>query len=775
MADSDSRDFKNRVASFVSGRPWMSMGIGLLLIVIAILGVPRIQVDFTHRGFFWPDEPELLKFDAFERKFGNDDVAVIAVHARNGVFTMEAATLIQKLTSRMWKIPEVIRVDSLANYLWVHADGDDIKVEQLLPETLTPQVLAERAKVALADEVIPGYLVSRDAKTALVFARIKPGLDKPSDSPLVYHSMEKLAQEFQSADFQLYVSGSPAVIASFAEVASQDIVKVFGLAILVAIASLAYLLRTVGGVVLPLVNMILCIMAVLGFAGWAGLTLNNIATIVPSIMLAACIADAVHIIIAFNGERRDGHDRRESVRRALSKQMLPTFLTSLTTALGFLSFVSVYVRPISELGYMMTFGALFAWLETYLLVGGALAVLPSRIKPAPVASDLDAARARAARYVEGLVRHRGLVLAASVMVVGVSVWLATKIEVNSDPFKYFAPNVPVRAANEFIEKAVGGARGIEVVVSAGAEDGIKEPAFLKKVDELQRWIEKQPGITRVISVIDALKATHRSLNGDQQEFYRIPDDRETIGQELFLYTLNLPQGMDLNDRVTLRNDALRLSVLWTIPTSREVLIMADEIKRQARAIGLDADVTGKYYVFDSMNRQVAISFLRSFATAWVTIAVIILLTLRSLKLTLISLIPNVLPIVFGGAVLELLQQPLDLGTVMVASVCLGVAVDDTIHVLVAFRRYRSEGMPPVQAMTEVFAHHTRALIVNTLILALTFGAFVTADFTPNLYFGLLTGIILTFALVCDLTLTPLLLVWTRSARSGSPEPALKET
>ncbi len=762
--------FRDRVAALISGHPIASIILGIVLALVAAAGASRIQVDFTHRGFFWPTDPDLVQFDAFERQFGNDDVAVVAVHSNTGIFNVESASLIQKLTARIWKIPEVIRVDSLANYSWVHSEGDDIKVEPLLPETLTPEILAQRSKVALADEVVPGYLVSRDAKTALIFARIKPGLDRPSDSPLIYHSLEKLGQEFQSPNHQIYVSGSPAVIASFAEVASQDIVRIFGVALLVAIVSLAFLMRTVSGVVLPLLIMLLCIPAVFGFAGWAGITLNNIATAVPSIMLATSISDSAHVIGAFIHERQLGHDKKEAARRALATNFLATFLTSFTTALGFLSFATVNVRPIEGLGYMIAFGAMFAWLETYLVVGGALALLPSKIRPAPTEANEQVARARASKYIGTLVAHRSAVVWFWVLVTLGSAWIAAYNDVNSDPFKYFAPNVPVRHANEFIEKAVGGARGLELVVNAGAEDGVKDPAFLRKVDELQKWIETQPGVTRVVSVLDALKATHRSLHGDKPEFYRIPDDRESIGQELFLYTLNLPQGMDLNDRVTLRNDALRLSILWTIPTSREVLATADRIKQHAAEMGLKTAVTGKYYVFDSMNRYVAISFLWSFATASFTIGIVILLTLRSIKLTLISLIPNILPVVFGGAVLKVIGQPLDLGTVMVASVCLGVAVDDTVHILTAFRRNVHEGMQPTEAMVDVMAHHTRTLVVTTVILSLTFGAFLIADFTPNLYFGVLTGVILAFALVCDLTLTPVLLVWKRRDREPAPAP-----
>lgn len=760
-----------RVVTLVVEHPWLALLLGLALLSAALAGLTRVQADFSHRGFFWDDDPAMQRFDAFERRFGNDDVAVLALHSPSGIFDLDSAQLLVELTERMWKVPEVIRVDSLSNYQWVHADGDDIAVEALFPAQLDAQVIAQRRAVALAHEVIPDYLVSRDGTTALIFAQIKPGLDRPSDSPLVYHTLLDLAREYTRGDHQLYVSGSPAVIASFAEVAGADTARIFLLALLVAAVALAVLLRSVAGVVLPLLLMIVCVPAVFGFAGWAGLTLNNLSSAVPSIILAVCIADAVHLLATFGEARRAGADKLEALRYSLAKNFLPTFLTSLTTALGFVSFASVAVRPIAALGTMMTFGVMLAWVLSYLLLGPALALLPAR-RPRVDVHAPQRDLARATRYIDALLARRHWVIALVLLATVGAVLLAMRTEVNSDPFKYFAPSVPLRQANEFIEAKVGGARGIEVVVEAGQEDGVKAPAFLAKVEALQQWIASQPRVTRVVSIIDVLKAMQRSLHGDDPAQYRLADDQQTIAQELFLYQMNLPQGMDLNDRVTLRYDALRMSVLWTVPNSAEVIARAHAIESKAAELGLTASVTGKYYLFDSMNGYVVPALLQSFFTAAFTVALVILLSLRSLRLTLVSMIPNVLPVLFGGAFLYLLGQPLDIGTVIVASVCLGVAVDDTIHVLSHYRDHLSQGLSPRESMIRTLAGSARPLLMTTVILSGTFFAFLTADFTPNLYFGLLTGTILALALLLDLTLTPLLLIGSpRRARLPIVQPA----
>jgi predicted RND superfamily exporter protein len=280
-----------------------------------------------------------------------------------------------------------------------------------------------------------------------------------------------------------------------------------------------------------------------------------------------------------------------------------------------------------------------------------------------------------------------------------------------------------------------------------------------------------------MSIVDVLKATHRSLNGDAPDSYVLASDRETISQELFLYTMSLPQGMDLNDRVSLKNDALRMTVLWTIPTSSEVMAQVAVIEQKAKEIGLDAHVTGKNLLWQSINRRVVDSFIDSFFSAAVSISLIIIVALRSFKLGILAMIPNLVPLVFTGAFLYLMGQPLDVGTVVVASVVLGIAVDDTIHILAHFKRARFAGLSPQEALIDVFAHTSPALISTTAILAAGFGVFAFATFMPNVYFGVLTAMTLVVAALIDFMLTPVLLAWSSRATQVvpvRPEPSAAE-
>jgi predicted RND superfamily exporter protein len=759
--------FTRTVVGFIARRPIVSVLLALALVVGAAGGLGRVRADFTHKGYFWDDDPHLLRAEAFERRFGNEHAVVVAVHSPSGVFDLDSATLLQELTQRMWKVPDVIRVDSLTNYNWVHAQGDDIVVEPLLPKALTPAVLAERKRVALGHEVVPGYLVSRDGNTALLFARVKPGHEATANAKGITRAVEAIVKDLGRTDHVMRVAGDPPLNNAFEEVATHDTSRLLPLAILTAAVFLGLILRSVAGVVLPLVVVFLSIIASFGFAGWAGITLTNISTVIPSIMIAVAIAESVHVLVVYYEGRRAGRDRREAARYALEKNLLPTFLTSSTTAIGFITFVSANLKPISGLGFMAGFGTMFSWVLTYLLLGGLLFLLPLRVRPRAEARPLS--ERVATRYTAFLGRNRRVVMGAAAVVAVGSLALAGTNEVNSDPLKYFGHNVPVRVANEMIERTVGGARPVELVIDAGREDGIKDPAFLGKAEALQRWIEAQPGVTRAISVVDVLKQTHRALHGDDAAAYRIPGDRESVGQELFLYTMNLPQGMDLNDRVSLANDALRMSVLTNIGTSTEMVETMERIEAQGRALGLDVHATGKYSLWQRINGYVVGSFVSSFGGSVLLIGIMMVVFLRSVKLGIIAMIPNVLPIAIGFGFLRLIGQPLDVGTVLVASVCLGIAVDDTIHVLANFQRLRRQGRSEHQAVSEVFAHTAPALLSTTAILVISFATFGLADFMPNVYFGVLTALVLATALLVDMTLTPVLLM-KASAVPARAEP-----
>jgi hypothetical protein len=342
--------------------------------------------------------------------------------------------------------------------------------------------------------------------------------------------------------------------------------------------------------------------------------------------------------------------------------------------------------------------------------------------------------------------------------------------INSDPFKYFADDVHTRVANEFAEEKLGGMSAIEIAVDSGKPDGIKDPAFLGKVEAFEEWLKDLDYVTKTVSIVDIIKQTNRALNGGDQAFYTLPDNQELIAQELFLYTMSLPQGMDITNRMTLDNDMLRLTVMTTLHDSHQSLIEMRKMEEKAAGLGLDAEVTGKMPLYHNMNPYVVNAFLTSISMALVLVAILMVFTLGSFRIGMLSMIPNTVPLIFGGAFMTLLNKPLDIGTVLVTSTCLGIAVDDTIHFLSNYNRWRRVGSSPVHAVAHVITHTGPALLVTTLVLVMAFSTFAFAAFVPNINFGIITAIVLTSALFTDATLLPAILLLKKQP---AEEPVLQ--
>ncbi|MCB0414073.1 MAG: MMPL family transporter, partial [Bdellovibrionales bacterium] len=297
-----------------------------------------------------------------------------------------------------------------------------------------------------------------------------------------------------------------------------------------------------------------------------------------------------------------------------------------------------------------------------------------------------------------------------------------------------------------------------MIIETHKPEGAKDPEFLKKVNHFIQWIEAKPYVTKTSSIVEIIKDINKTLHEENPAFYDIPDTTDLIGQQLFLYTMNLPQGMDINNRITINNDAIRLTAMWTIHDSDTSLKYIKEWEHQAKILGLDMKATGKYVLYQSINDKVVSSFLTSITIALLFISFLLIAGLKSITLGLVSLIPNTTPLFIGAGIAKLMGQPLDIGTVIVGSVCLGIAVDDTIHFLAQFGEFTKKGDDSVRATSKVFTYTLPALITTTIVLVASFATFILADFIPNRNFGMFVAIILAIALLADIVFLPALMM-----------------
>ncbi len=771
MSEGRREGLSSRLSSIVIKRPVAVLIAGLVFFAGLFMGGDQLKQEVSYRIWFRADDPNLAKYDSMLERFANDNALVVIVHSPSGVFDKDTASLIVELTDQMWQIPEVIRVESLSNFRWVRARADDVLVDPLIPDDveLTAPLLEERKSAALKHELLPGYLLSKDGKTALVYAWLTPFVAGEQEHVAVSATRELLKKYQERGDHVFHLTGEPVQQVAFEDISGADFEALMPLTMGFMLLVLVAVFRRVSGVILPLVLVTVAMFGALGAAGWMGLGLNAVTFLMPMIVIAVTTSATVHPLVAYFRARNGGLDKRESVRAAQDHTFLPTLFAATMIAIGFFSLVTSEIMPIRNLGIMTGIGVILSWFFQQLILMPLLVLLPlrGRKKPRkgakeaekPVADEeLEPPKVWAQKLYGWIERRKVLIAGVGTVLTALSLFLATRLELKFDPLTFFPEKYGVREAHDFVEKEVGWVSTLDVIIDAGEAEGIKDPAFLKKVDEFQTWLKARPYVSQAISVVDIIKATNRALMSDAPDAYKLPDSREAISEELLLYSMNLPQGLDLNDRVTLDNDALRISVWWSIRDSASAIEESRAIQEKAKAMGLAANITGRGYMFHELDPYAVSTLIWSILSALPVVTLALMLVFRSFKMGLLALIPNLIPLTFGASFLFAMGLSLDFANSIAFTVALGIAIDDTVHFLSSYFLKRREGMGVRDAIVGTMSYTVPSMIITAVILVATFGMFSFASFTPNRSFGLLTSFVLAIALVTEIFLTPALLM-----------------
>jgi predicted RND superfamily exporter protein len=361
--------------------------------------------------------------------------------------------------------------------------------------------------------------------------------------------------------------------------------------------------------------------------------------------------------------------------------------------------------------------------------------------------------------VDWIQKYRWGVIALWALLFAASVYVNSENTIDSDPLNYYADEVPIKKANDFLKNHFGGSRGIEFVLDTGRVDGVKDVDFLDKVVAFESWIQTVPGVAKVTSVADIVGELNQAMEGKGlPKDARMPASTDSVAQQLFLYSMSLPVGMGVNYWTTMDYKKMRIKILWNVENSEETLHKISLIENKAKEMGLNAVTAGKAALLPKMNHYILNTFNQANYRALLMIVLTMILLCRSFRLGLISMVPNAIPPVFAGGVIYLMGIKYDVGTVLVISVVMGIAVDDTIHFMTHFREMVKKGETYKEAVVHVFSQTGEALLVTNLVLSIGFGVAMLSDFIPFRNFGVMTVISLTFALTADWMLLPALLL-----------------
>lgn len=761
---------KEQLFEWVVKRPLIVILGVLITVMAATYGASKLTFESDYRVFFSDENPQLQAFDKMQETFTKNDSVAFVVAPKDGVvFSEKNLEAIHKLTIDSWQIPYSSRVDSVTNYQHTTVDGDDLVVEDLVlePELLPSLDLEAIKQVTLNEPLLLKKLISEDASVTVVNVTVQlPGLDPATELPEVVTKVREIKANLlaEYPDLDIYLSGIAIMNNTFSEAALQDSATLTPLMFGVVALVMMVLLRSISGSVATIVVVMCSIMATMGLVGWMGFYITGPSASAPTVIMTLAVADCIHILATALYEMRHGMPKREAILESLRVNFQPVLLTSVTTAIGFMSLNFSDSPPFRDLGNFVAIGVMLAFVFSITIFPALLKILPIRVKLVE-----DGGSDYMSKLGDFVVNKRRVLLPLfSAIIVAVVAFLPQN-ELNDDFVKYFDQSVPFRQATDFMQERLSGLSTQEIEVHSKESGGINSPEYLAVLSDFSDWIRTQPETENVNILSDILRRLNRNMHGDDPSYYSLPADRELAAQYLLLYEMSLPYGLDLNNQLDVDKAATRIVVTTKNVTSTEHIAIEERIDAwfEENAPNYTATIASPILMFAHIGQRNIYSMLIGTSVALLLISALLGFALRSVKFGFISLLPNLIPAAMGFGMWFFVDGQIGLGLSVVAGMTLGIVVDDTVHFLSKYLRARREkNKDSVEAVRYAFNSVGRALWVTTLVLFAGFMVLAQSSFKLNADMGLLTAITIVIALIIDfLFLPPLLMLLDKDKTS----------
>ncbi len=771
----------------------------LLLLAGALVSqIPHITIDTSTEGFLHESDPTLAAYYDFRAQFGREDVIVLALNPHD-VFDLEFLRKLQSLHKELEaEVPNLDEVNSLINARNTRAKGDQLIVEDLFENwPLDRAALEVIKKRALENPIYKNLMLSEDGKFTTVMIRTVShkqaisaddalsGFDSPSDkeapklsshelvkqnqltdaeNSAVVAKVKEIVKRYDSADFPITIAGPPTVTDNLKRSMQRDMQGFMRLALLMIIITLFLMFRRVTGVLLPLLVVIFTIASTAGLMAITKTPIKLPTQILPSFLMAVSVGAAVHVLAVFYRKLHDLHDKRAAIVHAMGHSGLAIVMTSLTTAAGLLSFAGAQVAPISDLGLMAGSGVLFSLFYTIVLLPALIALFPIRdkrekAKEAARHQRMDRLLAAIARFA---VQRAVAICAVSGIMIAAAVWAVTNLQFAHHPLLWFPKDDPIRVGTQLIDDKMRGTVSLELILDSQKTNGLHDPNLLQQIKQLQSQLQgvsyKDIFTGKTLALPDLVMEIHQALNEGKAEFHTIPNNKALLAQELLLFENS--GSDDMEDLVDSQFSKARMTIKTPWGEARQIKHYIDVVEQQVHQTlpeSVQVTTTGIMSLLGRTLDAAMTSTAKSYIIAAAVITVMMILLMGNISLGLVAMIPNLLPIlvVLGG--MALAGVPLDMFTMLIGSIAIGLAVDDTIHFMHNFRRYHHQHDDVAKAVHDTLTTTGRAMLVTTVVLSLGFFVFTFADMANVIRFGLLTGVTIILALLADFLLAPALM------------------
>ncbi|SMN14813.1 Predicted exporter of the RND superfamily [uncultured Candidatus Thioglobus sp.] len=759
----------------------------VILLVVFAFGsqLPTLTMDTSTEGFLHKTDPMRVAYDEFRDQFGRDEKLLVAIKTNN-IFDLEFLKKLEKLHKRLEsELPYIDDVNSLINARNTYGDNESLIVEDLFEELPDRQAdIIPQKNRALNNPLFENLLYSEDQTftTIVIDTQTYSSFDEdgnkiiveeedefsdddPRETIKIYLSdsenteivkkTQSIIKEFESADFKIYLTGSAVIAGTLKQSMMADTKSFIQKMVLMIVLVLAILFKRASGVILPLLAVTFTITMTLSMMAITGTPFTIVTQIMPSFLLAVIAGGSIHLLAIFYQDFAKTHEVKASLRYAMGHSGLAIVMTSLTTAAGLWSFSFSELSPVADLGVFASSGVLIGLLFTLVLIPALLSTMKIKIKTdkeeAHEHTKMDTMLLSISRISTS---YPKAIVAISGLMIVIAIFFASQLRFAHFPLEWFPENHASRVATEVVDDKLRGSITLEVIVDTHKENGLYDPAVLNKIQSATEYLNSIQTETyfvgKTLSLVDVLKETNRALNENQSDFYVIPQDRDLIAQELFLFENS--GSDDLQDFVDSSFSKARITVkvpyIDALQYNEFISLVQTELDKEFKGVA-SVSLTGISTLLAVIMEKSIHSSAVSYLIAFGLISIMMVVLIGNVKIGLISMIPNILPILFLSTIMVIFDMPLDMFTMLIGAIALGLAVDDTVHFMHNFRRYEFEYNDVDKAVRLTLMGTGRAIVVTSIVLSVGFLVLLFASMSSMFNFGVLTASAIFIALMAD--------------------------
>ncbi len=762
----------NRVAEFATTRKFLTIFLCIMLTLIGGYGAKNLSFSGDYQIFFGEKNPELQRFLNFEATYGKaDNVSFVIIPKEGDIYQPHVIEAVYDITAQAWNLPFVSRVDSLTNFQYTFAKGDDLIVEDLIfdkEEIELPNQMLRLKRVAENEPLLHKFITAPDGGATIVNSILQVDRSIAEDvlgtAEMAREIRDKIKEKYPNIEVKL--TGASMLSSAFSEVGMKDSETLIPFMYLIIIIVMLIMMRSILAMVSGLFIIILSTIFGMGLGGWTGVELTPLSISAPTIILTIAIADAVHILSAFRQYMCSGIKKQEAIVKAVATNIFPVTLTSITTAIGFLSLNFSDSPPFHHLGNMTAAGIFMAWVLSLTLLPAIINLLPLKYE----AFNSESSKSSIILSIGKIIyKYRNKAFFGTVFFCIASIALIPRLELNDVWSKYFSPGIDIRDSID-ATRPFFGTDNIEFIINSGKPQGVLEPEFLDDINRFTIWLKAQPEVAHVYAISDVMKRLNKNLNADDEKFYRIPDNRKLASQYLLVYELSLPYGLDLNDRININRQSTRVTTTIKDVSTVEARTLNEKAVKwmeKNNSSGAVTIATGNVSLFNYIADRNIQSMIKGSLFLIAAIFLIMAVSFKSFGVGFLSVVLNTVPILATFGLWAIISGTVGFSIAIVGAVAIGLVIDDTVHLISKFMQaYRHKSKSFRDSILYAFEVSGTAIFATTIILSAGFALLATSSFKPNTDMGLVTGIAILLAMFINFLVLPTLLSFLMNKDKG---------